>query len=404
MQNNFEIMDDENNESGSSGDSFTETEEVGWGSRLKDSIGSAVGGGVLFLASFVILFSNEGCSVKNAKAIKEGAKSVISLPSVEKIDPANNAKLVHFSGKTELGGKLTDTDTGISVDAIKLTRSVEMYQWHESKETKTEKKIGGGETKTHTYTYKKEWSSSLIDSSGFKKPEGRRNPASMPLGELKLINEDIKVGAFSIPSGLASGLSDADDLKITPQQNFGLSAQFATLYKVQPDGSLYKGTPENPAIGDVRIFYETVPAQEVSIIAAQNGNTVAQHQTTEDRTTFLIASGNVTADAMFKTQAEGNKMMTWVLRLVGFMAMAFGLYMVFKPLATVADVLPFLGNLLEFGLGIFSFLIALFLSLITIAIAWIFYRPLLGIALLVLGVGGILSWKYYAARKKTVAT
>jgi len=345
---------------------------VGWGSRLKDSIGSVVGGGVLFLASFVILFSNEGCSVKNAKAIKEGAKAIISLPSVEKTDPVNNGKLVHFSGRTQLGANLTDPDTGVSVEGIKLIRNVEMYQWHESRKTKKEKKIGGGEKKTHTYRYYKNWSSRLIYSSGFKKQEAHRNPTSMPLKNLNIVNEKVNVGAFAIPSGLLSRLSESDDLKLSAQEKYGLSQQFAALYKIQPDGSLYKGTPENPTIGDVRISYEVVPAQDVSIIAAQSGNTVAPHQTTADRTTFLISSGVVTADAMFKTQTEGNKMMTWVVRLVGFMAMAFGLYMVFKPLATVADVLPFLGNLLEFGLGIFSFLIALFLSLITIAIAGFF--------------------------------
>ena len=79
-------------------------------------------------------------------------------------------------------------------------------------------------------------------------------------------------------------------------------------------------------------------------------------------------------------------MMTWILRGVGFFMMGIGLSMVFKPLSVIADVLPFLGNLVEAGTGFIAFLIAFGFSFITIAIAWLFYRPLLGGGLLVLGI------------------
>ena len=66
-----------------------------------------------------------------------------------------------------------------------------------------------------------------------------------------------------------------------------------------------------------------------------------------------------------------------------------GLKMVFGPLGVLADVLPFLGSLVRMGTGLLSFLIALPCSLVTIAIAWIVYRPVLGIILLVIAVGSI---------------
>jgi hypothetical protein len=53
----------------------------------------------------------------------------------------------------------------------------------------------------------------------------------------------------------------------------------------------------------------------------------------------------------------------------------------------IADVLPFLGSMVGAGTGIISFLLAACLSLITIAVAWIVYRPVLGIILLVVAVG-----------------
>ena len=46
-------------------------------------------------------------------------------------------------------------------------------------------------------------------------------------------------------------------------------------------------------------------------------------------------------------------------------------------------VIPFLGDLIGAGISLISFLIALPCTLVTIAVAWIYYRPLLGIGLLV---------------------
>jgi hypothetical protein len=82
-------------------------------------------------------------------------------------------------------------------------------------------------------------------------------------------------------------------------------------------------------------------------------------------------------------------MATWLLRLLGFLLMYGGLKKVFGPLGVLADVLPFLGSLVRMGTGLLSFLIALPCSLVTIAIAWIVYRPVLGIILLVIAVGAI---------------
>jgi hypothetical protein len=54
------------------------------------------------------------------------------------------------------------------------------------------------------------------------------------------------------------------------------------------------------------------------------------------------------------------------------------------------------------GLGIFSFFLASALSLVTIAIAWVFVRPLLGISLLLLA-GAALALLISHARKKKLA-
>ena len=91
--------------------------------------------------------------------------------------------------------------------------------------------------------------------------------------------------------------------------------------------------------------------------------------------------GTFSADEMFSKAEASNRMLTWILRLVGFILMFVGFLLVLRPLSVVADVIPFLGNIVGAGAAIIAFLLAGTLSLITIGVAWIVYRPVLAVAL-----------------------
>ena len=124
-------------------DSFTEITSESWFSRIGGAIKGIVIGLVLFIASFPVLFWNEGRAVKRYKTLNEGAGSVISLPEAS-ILPENEGMLVHVSGQAITDEIISDTEFEVAVTAIKLKRKVEMYQWNEKKKRKTRKKLGGG--------------------------------------------------------------------------------------------------------------------------------------------------------------------------------------------------------------------------------------------------------------------
>lgn len=65
---------------------------------------------------------------------------------------------------------------------------------------------------------------------------------------------------------------------------------------------------------------------------------------------------------------------------------------------------PFLGSILGMGVSIFAGIISLALSFITISIAWVVYRPIIGIGLIVLGVGIFMGIKMLADKKRKSAT
>ena len=151
-----------------------------WGERLVESIKGVLIGIILFIVSFPLLFWNEGRAVDTARALEEGGKSVISVPAADKVDPANEGKLVHLTAEATTQESLEDTEFLIKENAIALERKVEMYQWKQEEHTRREKQLGGGEKEITDYTYEKVWSNEALDSSNYH-DSGHSNPATMRL-------------------------------------------------------------------------------------------------------------------------------------------------------------------------------------------------------------------------------
>jgi hypothetical protein len=147
----------------------------------------------------------------------------------------------------------------------------------------------------------------------------------------------------------------------------------------------------------MRVTFRVIYPHDVSIIAKQKGDSFIDYTAKNGKTLNYLANEVKDAAAMFETARTNNAIFTWLIRLVGFLMMFFGLSTVFKPLSVLADVLPILGDIVGMGTGLVAGLISIVCALVTIAVAWIFYRPVLGVILLV--VAGFFVWKLIQKRK-----
>jgi len=373
-------------------DSYTEVTSQSWFSRIGDSLKGIIIGFIMFLVAFPWLFLNEGRAVRRYNALADGAGQVISVPS-QSVDSANEGKLVHVYGKVEGGSPLVDTVFGVSEPGLQLVRKVEMYQWHESSSKKTEKKLGGGtETKT-TYSYREDWSERVISSSGFKKPEGHQNPTTKAYESQRWLAQDATMGAFRISPAQIGKIGG-----LAPYNINSIPKAIEQKAQLAHSGVFFGADPNAPQIGDLRVTFRLAPTQDASIVAKQMGKQLTAHAV-EDGSIELVQRGVVSADAMFKKAESDNAMFTWLLRFGGFLVMMIGIYTMLKVLAVIGDIVPFIGSMIAGGLGIVSFLVAAPLSLLTIAIAWIYYRPLLGIALIAVAVACIVALKFKVPKR-----
>jgi hypothetical protein len=86
---------------------------------------------VFFIGSFPLLYLNEARAVRVDRGLREGSSNVLSVSDPSQVNPANDVKLIHLTGRADTEDVLSDPQFGISEKAIGLGRVVEMYQWVE---------------------------------------------------------------------------------------------------------------------------------------------------------------------------------------------------------------------------------------------------------------------------------
>ena len=263
-----------------------------------------------------------------------------------------------------------------------MVRDVKVYQWTEKQETRTRRKVGGGEERTTQYTYTKGWSNQPIDSSRFKVPAGHENPREWRFrgwsGEAGVVT----LGAFRLPSDLVRQINKFEPLRVDEAARGALPEDLRDKLRLD-NGRFYQGSnPAEPQVGDVAVEFRQVLPTEVSLLAQQVAGSFQPFQTKSGDAINRLQLGVVSAADMFHAAEAENSLRTWVFRLLGFVLMSVGIGMVLRPLAVFGDVIPFIGNVIRFGTGFVAMGTGLVLSLVTIALGWITFRPLVGLAVL----------------------
>ncbi|MDH5637717.1 MAG: TMEM43 family protein, partial [Nitrospinota bacterium] len=262
--------------------------------------------------------------------------------------------------------------TGLTARAIKLRRVAEMYQWKETTKKKEERT---------EYYYDKVWSQARLNSSNFHN-QVYSNPSSMRVASEIYKAENVAVGDFRLSTTLVSAISVSEPYPVTEamyQQFSDSLRREALLYS----GGLYLGvSPQTPEIGDIKVKYEVYPEQEVSVVAKQQNGRAVGYTTSNGRVLEVLYSGFKTAEEIFAAEHTKNVILTWVIRGAGILLMYIGLMLSVGQLAKLFSWIPLLGSMVASGIALVAGLLSVSLSFIVISVAWIFYRPTLGIGLL----------------------
>lgn len=424
---------------------YTEKTTTGYGTRVGNSIKATLMGFVIIIGATILLWWNEGRAVKTADMLEDAQGACVEMPNPDKMDKSLDGELVCGTAMATTDEVLTESEFGISENAISLSRKVEYYQWVEHSESKSEDKLGGKQETTTTYTYKQEWVSSPVNSADFKDPAYQgKNYTWTTVEPQDVWAEKVSFGAYVLNESLIHSISSTEpveldvNFQVLQSMNKSIADTYARIkgntavlsnqvidavtavadstnlgdsiqgnqvdldYVHQAGNVIYYGrTPNAPEVGDVRVTFEkTVPAK-VTVVSVVDGNTFKPFVAKNKKKFQTLRMGKKTIEEIFEEENESNTMWTWILRIVGILLVISGFKSLFSFLETLLKVVPFLSSIFAFGVGIICTIVGIVYSLIVIALAWIFYRPVLGIILLV--IAGFLVWVFAFNGKKKLA-
>ncbi len=408
---------------------YQETTTTSYGQQVGGSIKGLFSGLIFIILGTVLLWWNEGRAVKTADMLGEAQKAVVEVADVSKVDPGLNGKLIHATAVATTTDSVSDSQFGVGVaGALRVTRSVEFYQWKEESQTTTKEKVGGTKEETTTYTYKKDWTSNPVNSQKFKDPQYQNaNFVLLNVKSQSFQAQNVTFGAYKMPPSMVGsihaseginikfdskelaeynrsikGLKEKDYANVAQPKATADSAQAATqqvaadsartvnddtrfAYVHESGNELYLGrNPQQPEVGDVRITFTKTMPREVTVVAQVNGGSFGPFVASNGKEFTNVSDGNVPVNQIFQKEKDSNSTITWLLRLVGLLIVVGGFKSMFSLMYMLFKFLPFLANIVEMGVSIVSGVLGFGWSLIVIAVAWMFYRPLLSISLLVI--------------------
>ena len=406
---------------------YQEKTTISYGGRLGGALKGIVGGFIAFIGGTILLFWNEGNFIKTLKAINEAEGATTHCESVATIDPALEGKMIHATALADTKDVLTDGEFGLSETAISLIRTVEYYQWEEDSTTETKDKLGGGQERTTIYTYQKGWVSSPINSGAFKDEDYQSKNFILAKVEPRTqYAKNVSFGAYSLPPFFIESIGGrvSAEPKLSPEQIAALEKVILANARAKPaapaptsadapasqwvhvsGGTVYLGlAPASPSIGDVRVTFAKVLPKEVSIVGKVNEQTFARYVAKNGKTISGLRVGNVSMEEMYEGQRGSNKLLTWILRIVGVFLVCTGLKMIFAIFEALAKVIPFLGSIVGAGVGLVCTVLGIAWSFLWIAVGWLFYRPLIGIPLVLIPIALIIYLKKQASNKTVKET
>ena len=203
----------------------------------------------------------------------------------EMIDFGNDASLqagqygrmARIAGTPSVVEPPSDPEFGLKADTPVLVRHAEMFQWRELH--------FGNEV-----SYEMAWVDHLIDASGFAQPAGHTNPASFPITKKKFEAGLVQIGGFRLSPELIRALPgtavvqpDMKSLPVNLAASFGPNQNYLTT----------SSQPDSPRVGDLRVSWEKIPLQPITVFARIDGDQLVPAADAADGKGYDIEIGDV---------------------------------------------------------------------------------------------------------------
>ncbi|HXP00444.1 MAG TPA: TMEM43 family protein [Luteibacter sp.] len=224
---------------------------MAWGSRLA--------GAVLLLAGLGLIAWNERRVMDYSVALtRHGGGPVLDLGASGRPAAGQYGALTRVSGMPLIVDAPRDPEFNVRAESPILIRHVEMFQWREIT-------VGGA---TH---YELDWVDRPVDATNFAKPAGHVNPGAFPIQGRQFEAGEVKLGNFKLSETVLRAFPGR--VNVSPDEK-ALPPNLAATFQRVGDALVTSSKPANPRLGDLRVSWEAVPLQSMTVLARIDGDTL----------------------------------------------------------------------------------------------------------------------------------
>jgi hypothetical protein len=258
---------------------------------------------------------------------------------------------------TAAGAVLVDPLLPVRIRALRLDRTVEMYQY----------KVLEGPLVDRAVRHERVWSERLMDSSRFA-ARSPVNPSHMPLTSLRQRAEDARLGRLALSAEVVDLLPAGHT--VAPERPGPVTVAGTVL---QRSGDGYRsGDPRGPpSIGDVRIRLAAVPAGPITVIGGVADGHVVAWPAANGTPVLLVGAGTLSVEQMIADATRAVRPGLWQGRLGAGAVTLFGLLLLWPRRDSAASGLAAVFGRHPLGSPIMATIVCVAIAM---ALGWALFR------------------------------
>ncbi|KOB53259.1 Transmembrane protein 43-like protein [Operophtera brumata] len=259
---------------------------------------------ILFSGVTYFLIWAEGKTIESNLMLEELVSAAESIDVHTGDDSARyEGRVVHIVGPLRVMEPISEPDYNIHVQAVKLRKRVQMYQWIEETTEQANFLSEPAEESQKTYWYHKDWRDYVVDSALFYIRPGHHNPTSIPMFSETHIAESVKVGWLHLGLDVKRKVNDYYEI-------WSDSRPERSDIKLH-SGFYYHGESAlQHNIGDLRIHFSYAGREDDIPYSPQ-------YFPTADPIS-LFRKGSYSLKQLFELEKHAANIHTWKYRLLGF--------------------------------------------------------------------------------------
>ncbi|XP_022827614.1 transmembrane protein 43 homolog isoform X1 [Spodoptera litura] len=286
-------------------------------------------------------------------------------------------KVVHIVGPLRILEPISEPDYNIQVQAVKLRKRVQMYQWIEESTDQDNFISEPADESRKTYWYHKDWRDYVVDSSLFYIRPGHINPAIMPMSSETHIADNVKIGWAYLGIDVKRKVTDYYEI-------WSDSRPERSDIKLH-SGFYYHGESAlEHQIGDLRIHFSYAGREDdiYTAVGQVEGGTLQAYSPTRFPTAdpiCLLRKGSYTLNHLFELEKRDANIHTWQYRLFGFVQVLASAMTLHPDWVTIFLQSTWVSsNFRRCSRFWINFVLSCSYTLFIIALPWLIHKPAFG--------------------------